>query len=120
VGNRRSRQLREGRSLLRRGRDGEGQRRPVDLDPVSRVAAKDFPEDILRFVTVSRRSHNCASFLRVPQEDLTLYVKNSMPLSGRKQTSLPKSRQCRHVITHLFSSGYAGLGSYSCHHDDNF
>ena len=24
-----------------------------------------------------------------------------------EQTSLPKSRRCRHVITHLFSSGYA-------------
>jgi hypothetical protein len=58
---------------------GEGQRGPVDRDPVCRVAAKDFPEDILRFVTVSRRSHDCASFLRVPHEDLTLYVKNSMP-----------------------------------------
>jgi hypothetical protein len=29
-------------------------------------------------------------------------------LSGGKQTSLPKSRRCRHVITYLFSSGYAG------------
>lgn len=41
-------------------------------------------------------------------------------LSGGEQTSLPKSRRCRHVITHLFSSGYARLGFYSCHHDDNF
>ena len=39
---------------------------------------------------------------------------------GGEQTSLPKSRPCRHVITHLFSSGYARSGSYSCHRDDNF
>jgi hypothetical protein len=29
-------------------------------------------------------------------------------LNGGEQTSLPKSRRCRHVITYLFSSGYAG------------
>jgi hypothetical protein len=28
-------------------------------------------------------------------------------LSGGEQTSLPKWRRCRHVITYLFSSGYA-------------
>jgi hypothetical protein len=41
-------------------------------------------------------------------------------LSGVEQTCLPKSRRCRHVITHLFSSGYARLGFYSCHRDDSF
>ena len=41
-------------------------------------------------------------------------------LRGGEQTSLPKSRRCRHVITHLFSLGYARSGSYSCHRDDNF
>jgi hypothetical protein len=29
-------------------------------------------------------------------------------LSGGEQTSLLKSRRCRHVITYLSSSGYAG------------
>jgi hypothetical protein len=40
-------------------------------------------------------------------------------LSGGEQTSLPKSRRCRHFITHLFSSDYARSGFYSCHRDDN-
>ncbi len=38
----------------------------------------------------------------------------------RRTDELAKVARCRHVVTDLFSSGYAGLGFYSCHHDDNF